>query len=316
MYLGIDLGGTHIAAGLVNQEGKLLKKVSCSNLIDKGYKEYVKNMADLCQKILDEEGMSISQIKSVGIGIPGTPDNKKGTVTCNSSIKLINAPIREEFQKYFNIKVDVENDANCAALAEAISGAAKDCEHSVTITLGTGIGVGIVINKKVYSGFNNAAAEAGHTVIVTDGEKCPCGRMGCWEAYSSSTALIRDTKRLFQDGNNKDSFILKMVNGDLSKIDGRTVFHAAKKGDKAAQGVLEKYAKYLSEGVANMINVLMPEVFVIGGGISKQGDYLLDMIRGRIYERIYTKEEPRTVIRIAELGVDAGLIGAAMLGKM
>ncbi|MGE5474489.1 MAG: ROK family protein [Ignavibacteriales bacterium] len=315
MYLGIDLGGTHIAAGLVNEEGKLLKKVSCSNLINKTYKEYVKNMADLCKKILDEEGMAISQIKSVGIGIPGTPNNTMGTVTCNSSIKLDDAPIREEFQKYYNIEVNVENDANCAALAEAVAGAAKDVDHSVTITLGTGIGVGIVINKKVYSGFNYAGAEAGHIVIVTDGEKCPCGRSGCWEAYSSAPALIREAKKLLQSNENKDSLILKMANGDLSRIDGRIIFEASKQGDKIAKEVIDKYAKYLSEGVANIINVLMPEVFVIGGGISRQGDYLLDMIRSRVYEKIYTKSEPKTVIKVAELGVDAGLIGAAMLGK-
>jgi len=315
MYLGIDLGGTHISAGLVNEEGKLLKKTVCKNLVDKSCEEYVKNMIALCQNILDDQGMTISQINSVGIGFPGTPDNEKGTVSCNSSIKINNAPIREEFNKYFDVKVYLENDANCAALSEAVVGAARDCEHSVTITLGTGIGVGIVTNKKVYSGFNNAGSEAGHNILVVDGEKCPCGRRGCWEAYSSAPALKREAVKLLENDKNKTSCMFKMVNNDLSRVDGKIIFEASKQGDVIAQKVVAQYVKYLSEGIANIINVLMPEVLVIGGGISRQGDYLLEMLKSRVYELIYTKNEPKTAIKIAELGVDAGIIGAAMLGR-
>ena len=185
----------------------------------------------------------------------------------------------------------------------------------MTITLGTGIGGGVIIDGKVYSGFNNAAAEIGHMAIVVDGEQCTCGRKGCWEAYASATALIRDTRKAAAE--NPDSLINKLVDGDLSKINAKVPFDAAKQGDKVGQELVDQYIKYVAEGLANVINIFQPEVIAIGGGISKEGEYLLKPLRELVSKSVYTVEDvPQTRIVVAQLGNDAGIVGAAMLGKV
>ena len=316
MFIGIDLGGSHIAAGLIDGEGKLHKRASCVNHIEKSYVEYVKSMADLCHELLNESGLSKSEIKSIGIGHPGTVNNNKGTVTCISNIKIIDVSIRDEIHKYIDLPVFIENDAKCAAFGEHIFGAAKGANISATVTIGTGIGVGLIIDNKIFGGFNHAAPEFGHHVIVAEGERCTCGRRGCWEAYSSATALVREAKTVLDmESNYIDSKMMQLVDGDFSKVDPKVIFQAAQEGDLLASEVVHNYVKYLSEGLANLINAFMPEVISIAGGISLQGDYLLDMLKKRIYNKIYTKSEPKTIIKIAELGADAGIIGAAMLGR-
>jgi len=314
MYIGVDIGGSHISAGLIDQDGKIIRKLSCSNNVKNKYEQFIKNTADLCQELLKEEGMDICQIDSLGIGIPGSADNENGTVTSISNIKMKDAPIRQQLKKNFDIPIYIENDANCAAFGEFLCGAAKGTRVSVTITIGTGIGVGIIINDKIFGGFNSAASEQGHNVIVVGGERCNCGRKGCWEAYSSANALIRETKKLLDmEGEFINSKIHEVVKGDYSKINGKIVFDAAREGDVLANEVVHQYVMYLSEGLANVINAIMPEVLVIAGGLSQQGDYLLNMLTNRVNNYIYTKRNPRTELRIAKLGVDAGIIGAGML---
>ena len=232
----------------------------------------------------------------------------------NNNLNFRNVPIRSEIQKYINLPVFLDNDANCAALAESVQGAAKDAETSVTITLGTGIGGGIIIGGKIYSGFNFAGGELGHTVIVVDGEQCTCGRKGCWEAYASATALIRQTKKAA--GDNPESHINKLVEGEVSKIDAKTAFDAAKQGDQVANMVVKQYIKYISEGLINIINIFMPEILVIGGGMQR-GGISLKPLRDQVDQGVYSTEDiPRTKIRTAEMGNDAGIIGAAMLTKI
>ncbi len=182
-YIGIDLGGTNIAVGLVSEDGKILHKDSTPTMREREYNEIIKDMAMLSVKVIKDAGIDIKDVKSIGIGSPGTPNSKAGTIVYANNLKFRNVPIRSEMQKYIDLPVLIENDANCAALAESVAGVAKDVQHSVTITLGTGVGGGVVINKKVYSGFNYAASEIGHFVLVVDGEPCICGRNGCWEAY-------------------------------------------------------------------------------------------------------------------------------------
>jgi glucokinase len=314
-YLGIDLGGTNIAVGVVDENCRIIKKDSVPTYKDRPYQEIVKDMADLSFKVVKETGLKISDIKSAGIGSPGIPDGEKGILIYACTFKFENAPFREELQKYIDIPVFLENDANCAALAESIAGAAKDVCHSIAITLGTGIGGGVIIDNKIYSGFNYAASELGHMVIKCEGEPCSCGRKGCFEAYASATALIRQTKKAAEE--NPQSIINKLVNGDLSKIDAKTAFDASRQEDETGRKVVHQYIKYLSEGLTNIINIFEPGVVVIGGGISKEGEYLLKPLREQVARGVYTKQSGvrQTEIRVARMGNDAGIIGAAMLGK-
>ncbi|SFP63604.1 ROK family protein [Caldicoprobacter faecalis] len=314
-YIGIDLGGTNIAVGLVDEEGKIIHKDSVPTLNEREYPEIIKDMAMLSLKVIEDSGVSLKEVKSIGIGSPGTPNSEEGILVYANNLKFRNVPMRAEMQKYVDLPVYLDNDANVAALAESVAGACKGAKHSVTITLGTGVGTGVVIDGKVYSGFNNAAAEMGHMVIVVDGEQCTCGRKGCWEAYASATALIRQTKKAAVA--NPDSLINKLVDGDLSKINAKVPFDAARQGDRVGLQIVEEYMKYLAEGLANVINIFQPEIIAIGGGISKEGEYLLAPLRKLVSERIYTVEGvPQTRIVAAQLGNDAGIVGAAMLGKM
>lgn len=313
-YIGIDLGGTNIAAGLVDEIGTIIHKDSVPTMREREYPEIIRDMAMLCKKIVKDAGIDIKDVKSIGIGAPGTPDNKNGILVYANNLKFKNVPMRMEMQKYINLPVLIENDANCAALAESVAGASKDAKNSITVTLGTGIGGGMVIDGKVYSGFNSAAAEVGHMAIISDGELCTCGRKGCWEAYGSAVALIEQSKKAAKK--NPDSLLNKLVDGDLDKINAKTSFDAAKQGDETGKKVVDQYIKYVAEGLTNLINIFTPEVLVIGGGISKEGEYLLKPLREHISRDIYAKEVPQTQIRIAKMGNDAGIVGAAMLGKL
>lgn len=313
MYIGIDLGGTNIAVGIVDKKGNILHKDSVSTRASRHYSEIIRDMAELSLKIVADAKVHIEDIESVGIGSPGTPDNDRGLLVYSNNINFYNAPIRQEMQRYINLPVYIDNDANCAALAEAIAGGAKDVNDSITITLGTGIGSGIIINKKIYSGFNFAGGELGHTVIQINGEPCTCGRKGCWESYASATALIRQTKEAAKE--NPESLLYKMINGDMDKVGGKTAFDAAKAGDPIGQKVVDNYISYLAIGITNVINIFQPEVLLIGGGICKEGDYLLNPLREQVAREVYSRDVAQTQIKTAQLGNDAGIIGAAMLGK-
>lgn len=313
-YIGVDLGGTNIAAGLVDEKGGIIYKDSVPTMREREYPDIIKDMALLCEKIIDNAGVSINDVKSIGIGAPGTPDNKNGILVYANNLKFSNVPMRAEMQKHIKLPVFIENDANCAALAESVAGAAKDAENSITITLGTGIGGGMVIGGKVYSGFNSAAAEVGHMTIISEGELCTCGRKGCWEAYGSAEGLIQQSKIAAKD--NPDSLLNKLTDKDLNNMNAKIPFDAAKQGDETAKKVVAQYIKYVAEGITNLINIFTPEVLVIGGGISKEGDYLLKPLNEHISRDVYAKEVPQTQIRIAKMGNDAGIIGSAMFGKM
>ncbi|NLL06589.1 MAG: ROK family protein [Clostridiaceae bacterium] len=313
-YVGIDLGGTNIAAGLVNKAGEIIYKDSTPTNAQRPYTEIIKDMADLTLKVIKEAGVNIDEVEKIGIGSPGTPDCKEGILIFSGNLNFRNVPIKAEMQKYIDLPVYLDNDANCAALAEEVAGSAKGTKHSVTITLGTGIGGGIIIDGKIYSGFNFAGAEIGHMVMVCDGIQCTCGRKGCWESYASATALIRQTTKAAQE--NPDSIINKLIEGDFSKINAKTAFDAAKQGDETGNRVVQQYIKYIAEGLINVINIFMPEVVVIGGGVCKEGDYLLKPLKELVYAGVFSREEiPQTQIKTALLGNDAGIIGAAMLGE-
>ena len=312
MYIGIDLGGTNIAVGLVDDNGKIIAKSSTPTLAqERGYKEIVRDMAELSKKLLSENNIAESEIKGVGIGCPGTVDGDNGVVVYANNIKMENTPLAEEFKKYFDVNVAILNDANAAAYGEyVINGNGVD--SFVFITLGTGVGGGVVLDNKIYTGFNCAGGELGHITLVHDGISCNCGNVGCWEAYASVTALIRQTKEAMDK--NPQSMMHKLAKEE-GKVSGKTAFLAAKAGDEAGQAVVDKYLEYVASGLVSIVNIFQPEKLVIGGGISKEGDYLLKPVTEYCYAHEYNKNRQKVQISIATLFNDAGIIGAALYSK-
>ena len=312
-YIGVDLGGTNIAVGIVNEKGELLRKSSVPTNAKRDADEIIKDMGELCKKLMAEEGITADDVQYAGIATPGTADHDNGVVIYANNLPFENYPLAAKLSEFSGIKkVMIENDANAAAKGEAEMGAAKGCNNSIMITLGTGVGGGIIIDKKVYSGFNYAGGELGHVVIEVDGAKCSCGRKGCWEAYSSATGLINMTKAKMQE--TKDT-VMWQICPSLDDVNGKTAFDAKRMNDKAGTEVVEKYIRYLASGLVNMINIFQPEVLVIGGGICKEGDNLLVPLKKYIDAEVYgNSNNKKTEIRIAALGNDAGIIGAAMLG--
>lgn len=303
-YIGIDLGGTNIAAGIVDKNRKIICNDSTPTLSTRHYTEIVKDMADLCTQLIEKAGLSVSDISGIGIGSPGTIDNKNGVVVYANNLDWYDIPLAAELKKYIDVPVNIENDANAAAYGEFVE-CGGDVDSFVAITLGTGVGGGVIIDRKIYRGFNGAGGELGHTVLIHGGEPCTCGNDGCWESYASVTALIRQTKAAIAE--HPESIMAKD-----EKISGRTAFNAAKAGDKTAQAVVDKYIEYVASGITNIINIFQPNILVIGGGISKEGDYLLNPIKEYAKKHSYCKAVAQTDIRIASLMNDAGIIGAAL----
>lgn len=309
MKIGIDLGGTNIAAGLVDDEYKIISKASIPTLADRPISEVIDDIADICKLLVHEEGLTIENIESVGIGCPGTIDHKNGIVVYSNNIRMENIRLREELKKRLDKSVSVENDANAAAMGEyAVNGGGAD--SFVFVTLGTGVGGGVIINGRLYRGFNGAGGELGHIIINTNGDdQCTCGNKGCWEAYASVTALIRQTKAAMQG--NTASIMNEWVQKN-NEISGRTAFECAKAGDIAAQNVVDQYIKYVGAGLISVLNIFQPKLLMIGGGISKEGEYLLKPLREYVYAGDYNKFMPKTEIKAASLFNDAGIIGAAL----
>lgn len=307
MYIGIDLGGTNIAAGLVNSEGKILHSAGIPTQKERHWSEIAKDMAALAERVTVEGGYSLQDIQAVGIGCPGTIDKKNGVVVYSNNIVMHNVPVAAEFRKYVDLPVFLENDANAAALGEyAVCGEGVD--SFVFMTLGTGVGGGIILNGKVWSGFNGAGAEIGHQTLVFGGEPCTCGRRGCLEAYASVTALIRQTKEAMEAHPYSAMNEWACTHG---RVSGRTAFECAKAGDPTAIAVRDRYIEYVAEGICSIVNVLQPEILSIGGGISREGDTLLTPIKDYFAVGDYNKYMPKTDIRIATLFGDAGIVGAA-----
>ncbi len=314
-YLGIDLGGTNIAVGLVDENLEIVLKDSVKTLTSRPTSEIIDDMASLCKSLVERAGITFDEVEYLGVAAPGSIDPVNGIVRYSNNVKMSNYPLADELRSRLPIrKVYLENDANAAALGEAKAGAGKGYSNLVMITLGTGVGGGIVIDGKLYSGFNHCGAELGHTVIEVDGRVCSCGRKGCFEAYSSATGLVNMTKEKMTEDEN--SLMWKLVNNNLEKVNGRTAFDAAKKGDESGLAVVNMYIKYLACGLTNLVNIFQPEVLCIGGGVCGEGDYLLKPLVEIVRKSEYGAENQTNFsqIKIAELGNNAGIIGAAALG--
>lgn len=314
-YIGIDLGGTFVKCGIVDEKGNILIKDKIPTGNGRPYTEIAADMADFAAELVSRAGLKKEQVKAVGIGAPGTIDSKNGVIVYSNNIRWENVPLCREIEKRLSLPTYITNDANAAALGENFCGAGKDYASMVFITLGTGVGGGIIIDGKIFEGNKSAGAEIGHEVIRMGGEKCTCGRRGCFEAYASATALIQQTKRAMQK--NKDTLLWKLCENDIEKVDGKTVFDAKDVGDKTAARVVKNYIRYLAEGVTNLVNVFRPEAIVLGGGVCAQGEKLIRPLKRRVNALAYGGTEYAPVaITTASLGNDAGLCGAARLAML
>jgi len=314
-YIGIDLGGTNIAVGIVDENMNIVKKGKVPTHKERHSDEIIADMGALCDSLVKEAGLTFADIAYVGVAAPGSVDPANGTVKYANNINMFHYPLAERLMSHIPVKkVYLENDANAAALAEAKAGAGKGYDDVIMVTLGTGVGGGIVIGGKLYSGFNYAGAELGHIVIEHGGRPCTCGRKGCWEAYSSATALIEFTKEKMTETRN--TVMWELCENGAKKVSGRTAFKAARAGDKAGQEVVDTYIDYLACGITNMVNIFQPEVLCIGGGVCGEGDYLLAPLKEIVDRDQYGSgaHDDKTQIKIAQLGNDAGILGAALLG--
>ena len=312
-YIGIDLGGTNIVAGVVDENYKIISKASTKTNLPRPEKEIAADMARVSVQAVKEAGLDMNQIEWVGIGTPGIANSEKGIIEYSCNLGFDNTPMVDYIKEYIDKPVFIENDANAAAYGEYVAGAAKGAKNAVCITLGTGVGGGIIIDGRIYSGSNFAGAEIGHTVIEVDGPECACGRRGCFEVFSSATGLIRMTKEAMD--NDKDTLMHKITAERNGKVTARTSFDAMRMGDKTAKAVVDKFIKYLAAGITNTINIFQPDILCIGGGVCNEGDPLLLPVRALVEKEVYTRNSPKnTEIVIAKLGNDAGIIGAAFLG--
>ncbi len=313
-YVGVDLGGTKIAVGIVSVYGKLLYKHSLRTEADKGVETVIGNIINGINTALENYGVNINNVAAIGIGSPGVIDSETGTVIAAFNFKgMVNVHLADEINKHFGKSVYISNDANCAALGEVTSGAAKGYSNAIMITLGTGVGGGLIINGNLYEGGGSKGAELGHIVVNHKGNQCTCGRKGCWETYASVTALIKNTKEAAD--NNPDS-ILAAVANESEAINGKTVFTALEKGCPVAKEVFDDYVYYVAEGIIDLINIFRPEIVLIGGGVSHEGEKLIAPIRNHVEKNCYGVgliDIPK--VERATLGNDAGIIGAAMFAK-
>lgn len=310
-YIGVDLGGTNIAVGVVNEEGRILAQAETPTLVQRPYQELVRDMAMCARKAMEEAGVAEADVYSVGIGIPGVAEN--GVVLFCTNLGWRNIPLAEEMRKYFDKPVFIDNDATVAGWAEFQAGVSRGTNSSVFLTLGTGVGAGIVLDGKIWAGAHGAASELGHITIVADGEPCTCGKRGCTERYCSATAIIRMAKEACAA--QPDCAIARAVEGNLDQINAKTVFDAAKGGDATAMQVFNRYIKYLTIAINNVVSFYDPDMIVLGGGVSRAGDFLLNAVRELLPSYLMFPMLTMPELRLASLGNEAGIIGAALLGR-
>ena len=308
-YIGIDLGGTNIKGALVSAEGEILKECSIPTHVDAGSAAVAERIGQVIAQLSDG-----GAIGGVGVGCPGTVDDEAGIVRYAANLRFENFDLRGALAAHTALPIRLGNDANAAALGEALFGCGKNAESTIVVTLGTGVGGGVVLGGKLLTGYTGAASELGHMVLIENGEPCTCGRRGCFEAYSSATALIRDTKRAMAA---HPESLLHTVAAQSGGVDGRTAFLARKQGDEAAAQVVEGYIGHLACGLANLVNIFFPEVIALSGGVANQGETLLAPLREKVRAATFGHDAAvrSTRIELCTLGYRAGVIGAAMLAR-
>ncbi len=315
MYrIGVDLGGTNIATGVINEKNEIIGRGKVKTRAPRPAEAIFDSIKEAVDMAVVNAGINYDEILSVGIGTPGSVNKDTGAIEFSNNLKFHNVPAKQMLEERLKKPVYLENDANAAALGEAVAGCGNGVKNFVAVTLGTGVGSGIIIDGKIYRGSNFCGGEMGHMVINVDGIPCNCGRKGCWEKYASATALVAQAVEAMQS--NKDSLLWQTCDGDLNKVEGKTIFEALDLGDATAKAVVDKYLYYVAIGLANVINALQPEAVCVGGGISGQGEKILQPIRDIVKaERYSVYADKQAEILKASLGNDAGIIGAALLDE-
>lgn len=311
MYIGIDLGGTNIKVALIDKDANILAQDSCPTALPRSPELVCDDIISLMQEILAKKQLTIADLGGIGLGCPGKIDDETGVVVYSNNLAWENFPIRRYFKDRLGVSIQLGNDANVAALGEVYAGSAKGTESAVIITLGTGVGSGVVLNGKILTGYGRGASEIGHMVICDGGIECTCGRHGCLESYASATALIREAKSAITQ---HPTSTLASMAAELGEVTGKLVFDAADTGDSIAQQVIDQYIHYLACGITNILNIFQPQIVCLSGGISKQGEKLLAPLRKKVYPAVFGGQDSRTAeLAICTLGHNAGIIGAAML---
>jgi glucokinase len=313
MRVGIDMGGMSIKFGLVNDNNEIIAKKVIPTRLDVPARDLVQDMADTVVALLKENNITLDACQGVGIGSPGTVDDEKGVILCSNNFGWENVPIIPIMSETLKDTVmHIANDADVAALGEVCAGAAADVKNAVLLTLGTGVGGGVILNKEIFQGVYAGGCELGHMVIVQGGEPCTCGRRGCLESYASATALLRMARK--EAAAHPDSKMNVMCDGDLTNMNGRIPFDAAAQVDIPAQNVIEEYESYLACGITNVINIFRPEKVILGGGVAAQKENLTRPLQKMVDQMCFGREHGEIAeIVVSELGNDAGIIGAANL---
>lgn len=304
--IGIDLGGTNIAAGIIDEQHHLVDTLHVSTQSERPWEQVAADMAQCVQTLLTKNGLQPSSCSGLGVGVPGVVDNSRGMVLFCNNLGWQHVPLAKTLQDATGLPVRLSNDANCAALGEVVAGAAKGKKNAVLLTLGTGVGGGVIIDGKIYEGTQGAGTELGHGTLVVDGLPCTCGRKGCIEVYASATALIRQAKEAL--ALHPESLL------GQKQLDGRSIYDAMRANDQTATEVVRQYEHYLGEAVVTMVNIFRPEILLIGGGISGEGKPLVDRLNAYVKAHCYASQHTFvTPVQTASLGNKAGIVGAAAL---
>lgn len=312
MRLGLDLGGTNMVAGIVDENYNIISKCSLPTGAKRSDEEILFDMYKVSCSALDAAGLDFDDIPFWGIGMPSCINPQTGNLVHANCFGWRNFPIFQRLEKFTKKTIFIENDANCAAYGEVLAGCGKLYSNALLLTLGTGVGSGIIINKKIFSGGNHTGAELGHTKLVHNGKTCSCGKKGCFEMYASASALVAQTKSILELNPNSIITELAILNNNI--LEGRIIFEAAKYGDKIARLIINQYCDYLADGIASFVSIFRPEAVILGGGISNAGEQLLSVLKPKVFERTFASAEigvPQIIC--AQLKNDAGIIGAAFL---
>ena len=312
VYIGFDVGGTGVQVGVVTEKGEILCKGNMVTRTDIPVADQIKAMADCALDTLTRSGYTLDDVKALGAGVPSVVDPRTGHVVFCPNLGWRDVDFAGELRKHIDKPIFVDNDATVAALAENVAGVSAGAHSSAFLTLGTGVGGGIIIGGKVWSGAHGVGSEIGHMIIELDGKPCNCGNHGCLERYCSATAIILAAREAVAE--HPESSILAKAEGDPAKINAKIVFDAAKEGDALGMKLFNDFVKALAHGLTTIIHFFDPEVIALGGGVSRAGDFLLQPLREEVAKLVMYKSMPFARIEIAQLGPDAGIIGAAMLG--
>lgn len=313
MYrIGVDLGGTNIVAGVIDENKRIVSRLSSKTPVGGSYKDIINEIYSVALRALEMSNINIAEVEMIGVCSPGTVNQQNGNVEFAGNLNFHNVPLRTELEHLFKRPVSVCNDGDAMTYGEFIAGSGKDVDNFVAVVLGTGVGGAVINNGKIINGVNYAVGEIGHMVISLDGEQCNCGRRGCFEAYASATALIRQTKAAMQA--DSDSIMWQLAEGNLDNVTAKTAFDGARLNDQAAEGVVSAYIRYLACGITNLVNIFQPDVLCIAGGVSNEGEALLGPLLEIIQKERYSKySENQTKVCTSVLGSSAAIIGAAYI---